>query len=157
MSDNCGTFYKLNWDNEFSVRFNIENETLNHIPNNIFSVEMPEISASDMVVEELDSTLKIVLRSTLGGFVEKEMFDILFRKTFDIDISLSNSNITPWKYKCCVLEKIGFAPLIDKKSKSNPFNYILYIKVGQIVYSGENCIIEFGHTNINNETVKGEV
>ncbi len=145
MNENSGFLYKLNCDNEFSVRFNIENESLTHIPNNIFSVELPEIAAEDMTSDEIDRTLKITLRSTTNGLVEKEMFGILFRKMFDVDISLSNPNIISWKYKSCILEKIGFSPLIGRKSRSNPFNFTLYIKVGQIVYNGDNTIIEFGN------------
>lgn len=137
-------FYKLNWDNEFSVRFNIENSSLQHIPNNIFSIELPEIDVEDMTDNEINKTLKLTLRSTIDGSVEKEMFDVLFRNMFDVDISLSNPNKVSWKYKGCTLEKIGFSPLVGRKSRSNPFNFTLYIKVGQIIYNGDNAIIEFG-------------
>lgn len=144
MKDSAAFFYKLNWDNEFSVRFNIEGVSLQHIPNNIFSVEMPEIDVEDMTENEIDKVMKITLRSTVDGTVEKEMFDVLFRNMFDIDISLSNPNKISWKYRSCILEKIGFSPLVGKKSRSNPFNFTLYIKVGQIVYNGDNAIVEFG-------------
>lgn len=140
-------FYKLNWDNEFSVRFNIEGASLQHIPNNIFSVELPEILAEDMTGDEINTILKLTLRSTVDGSVEKEMFDVLFRNIFDIDLSLSNPNKVSWKYKSCTLEKIGFSPLVGRKSRSNPFNFTLYIKVGQIVYNGDNAILEFGQVS----------
>ncbi len=140
-------FYKLNWDNEFSVRFDIEGESLQHIPSNIFSVELPEIVAEDMTGDEINTTLKLTLRSTIDGLVEKEMFDVLFRKMFNIDLSLSNPNKVSWKYKSCMVEKIGFSPLVGRKSRSNPFNFTLYIKVGQIIYNGDNTIIEFGQVS----------
>lgn len=142
-------FYKLNWDNEFSVRFNIENESLQHIPNNIFSIELPEIDVEDISESnnEINKILKITLRSTIDSSVEKEVFDILFRNVFDIDISLSNPNKVSWKYKSCSVEKIGFSPLVGRKSRSNPFNFVLYVKVGQIIYNGDNTIIEFGQVS----------
>jgi len=141
-----GTFYKLNWDNEFSVRFSFpENQVvLQHIPNNIFSVELPEIVAFDVGEDELSGLLQITLRSTSDGSVEREVFDVLLRNNFDIDISLSNSNKATWKYNGCSVEKIAFSPLIDRKSKANPFNFTLFIKVPQIIYNGDNSIIEFG-------------
>lgn len=154
MNEKNGYYYKLNWDNEFCVRFNIKNKNLIHIPNNIFGVEMPDIYASELADENIDKTLKIILRSTADGAVEKEMFDVLFRNSFDVDISLSNKNHTPWKYLGCSLDKIGFTPLTDRKSRSNPFNFILYIKVGKIEYNGDNLIIEFGSVN---ETIKDDV
>ena len=150
MSENNGTFYKLNWDNEFSVRFDIENDALTHIPNNIFSIEMPDLVSTE-VDGEIDSRLKLILRSTANGSVEQEIFDILFRKDFNIEVSLSNPNKVNWKYVNCSLDKMSFTPLIDKKSKSNPFNYILYIKVGQIVYNGETSIVSFGTSSVKEQ------
>ena len=151
MNDRNGTFYKLNWDNDFSVRLNIENETLRHIPNNIFSIEMPEVVSTE-IDGDINDRLKLILRSTTDGNVELEIFDILLRKDFDVEISFSNANKVDWRYNGCTLEKISFTPLIDRKSKSNPFNYILYIKVNQIVYNGEKNIITFGNDNIKQET-----
>lgn len=150
MSENNGTFYKLNWDNEFSVRFDIEKDSLTHIPNNIFSIEMPDLVSTE-IDGEIDSRLKLVLRSTANGSVEQEIFDVLFRNDFNIEVSLSNPNKVNWKYVNCSLDKMSFTPLIDKKSKSNPFNYVLYIKVGQIVYNGETSIITFGTTNVKEQ------
>lgn len=146
MEKSNGTFYKLNWDNDFSVRFNIIDKqvSLQHIPNNIFSIELPEIVASDVSGEEINSTLKLTLRSTLDGSVEKEVFDVLFRNSFNVDLSLSNPNKITWKYNNCSVESIGFSQLVDRKSRSNPFNFTLNIKVGQIVYNGDNTVIEFG-------------
>lgn len=154
MIENNGTFYKLNWDNEFSVRFDIENESLNHIPNNIFSVEMPDLASTE-IDGEIDCRLKLILRSTANGSVEQEIFNTLFRKDFNIELSLSNPNMVNWKYLNCSLDKMGFTPLIDRKSKSNPFNYILYIKVGQIVFNGETNIVTFG-TGIHKEPISFE-
>jgi hypothetical protein len=150
MNEKNGYLYKLNWDNEFGVRFNIKNnKSLTHIPRNIFAIELPEIYAGDIADEKIDKTLKIILRSTVDGSVEKEIFDILLRSGFDVDISLTNKNHVPWKYCGCVLDKISFTPLTDRKSRSNPFNFILYIKVEQIIYNGDNVVIEFGSVSDN--------
>ena len=160
--ESTGTFYKLNWDNDFSVRFNFNesNVVLQHIPNNIFSVELPDIVASDVAEDEIDSVLKITLRSTLDGSVEREVFDTLLRNNFDIDVSLTNNNKATWKYNGCSVDRIAFSQLIDRKSKCNPFNFTLFIKVGQIVYNGDTAIIEFGKKpadlTIAPETEKGE-
>lgn len=139
--------YYLNWDNEFSVRFNIHDKQVNvqHIPNNVFSVELPEISVSDLLVSDVDWILKITLRSTSDGLVESEVFNTLLRNSFDVELSLKNPNKTVWRYNNCSVEKIGFSSLTDRKSRSNPFNYVLYIKVSQAVYNGDNQIIEFGN------------
>lgn len=147
--------YYLNWDNEFSVRFNFKESpvVLQHIPNNIFSIELPDISVTDLLEDDVDRTLKLTLRSTSDGLVEKEVFNVLLRNSFDLDLSLKNPNKVVWKYNDCSVEKIGFSPLIDRKSRSNPFNYILYIKVHQAVYNGDDQIIQFG----NLDTVKSEV
>ena len=155
------TFYKINWDNEFSVRFNLENNMLKHIPNNIFSVELPEIDYADLLDGELSRTLKLTLRSTVDGSVEKEIFDILFRNQFNIDISLSNPNIVTWKYNNCSVERVAFTPLIDRKSRANPFNFVLYIKVSQIIYNGGSMMISFGDLKENtyqpmDDNVEGE-
>ena len=141
--ESTGAFYKLNWDNDFSVRFNFNesNVVLQHIPNNIFSVELPDIVATDVAEDEIDSVLKITLRSTLDGSVEREVFDTLLRNNFDIDVSLTNSNKATWKYNGCSVDRIAFSQLIDRKSKCNPFNFTLFIKVGQIVYNGDTAII----------------
>lgn len=146
VNDKGRPLYFLNWDNEFSVRFNIHDKQINvqHVPKNIFSVELPEISVSDLLVNDVDWILKLTLRSTTDGLVESEVFNTLLRNSFDIELSLKNPNIVVWKYNDCSVEKIGFSPLIDRKSRSNPFNYILYIKIRQAIYNGNNQIIEFG-------------
>ena len=155
--------YFLNWDNEFSVRFNIKDKqvTLQHVPNNVFSVELPDISVSDLLVDDVDWILKVTLRSTTDGLVESEVFDVLLRNSFDVELSLKNPNKTVWRYNDCSVEKIGFSPLIDRKSRSNPFNYILYIKVKQAIYNGDNQVIEFGNEEKQNiettDVSEGEV
>ena len=143
---NDGTFYKLNWDNEFSVRFNFDSKdaSLAHIPNNIFSIELPDVNVDETGDNEITSVMKLILRSTTDGRVEKELFDTLLRNMFDIEVSLSNPNKANWKYTGCVVDKVAFSPLIDRKSKSNPFNYTVYIKPGQITYNGDTEIIKFG-------------
>lgn len=150
--------YDLNWDNEFSVRFNIKDKQINlqHVPNNIFSVELPEISVSDLLNEDVDWMLKVTLRSTIDGLVEKEIFNVLLRNSFDVDVSLQNPNKVAWKYNDCSVEKIGFSPLIGRKSKSNPFNYILYIKVKQAIYNGDDQVIDFGSVEQNEKTEEQE-
>lgn len=146
MKNTTGMLYKLNWDNEFSVRFNFNSKeaTITHIPNNIFSVELPEVNVDEYMNNEITSVMKLVLRSTVDGSVEKELFDTLLRNMFDIEISLSNPNRANWRYSGCVVDKISFSPLIDRKSKSNPFNYTVYIKPSQITYNGETEVIKFG-------------
>lgn len=152
---NDGTFYKLNWDNDFSVRFNFKSDTsLIHIPNNIFSVELPAVSIDDAADNELHSTFKLTLRSTVDGQVENELFNTLFGSTFDIDVSLSNKNKVNWRYLGCTVDNVNFSPLIDRKSKSNPFNYTVNINVSQIVYNGDEQIIKFGKDIIDFDEVQ---
>ena len=78
---------KLNWDNNFSIRFKLENgKSLEKIPNNIFEIDLPEINTKDVNEENIDRYIAIVLRSTQDGLVEKEVYDVLFRTNFDIEL-----------------------------------------------------------------------
>ena len=84
---------RLNWDNNFSIRFKLQNgKNLEKIPNNIFMIELPDISSIDMNADMLDKNIKLTLRSTQDGSVEREVYDVLFRTNFDIELSLSNPN-----------------------------------------------------------------
>jgi hypothetical protein len=155
------TFFetKLNWDNEFSVRFKLDNnKTLQFIPNNIFSVELPEINATDIAEKDVDKYLKLVLRSTANGVVEKEVFDILFRTSFDVEVSLSNPNKVEWQYNSCTIDKLSFSELFDRKSKANPLNFTLLIKVSQIVYvgNGESEPVIFGERIPDRTSIEAE-
>lgn len=147
---------KLNWDNEFIVRFRLENnKTLKYIPNNIFSVDLPNITITDLGENDVNKYIRITLRSSYDGSVENEVFDVLLRTSFDIDVSLSNPNVVAWQYNSCSIEDIEFTPLVDRKSKANPLNMILKIKVSQIVYtgSGNGESIEFGDKIPNIENI----
>lgn len=147
---------KLNWDNEFIVRFRLENnKTLKYIPNNIFSVDLPKITITDLSELDVNKTMRITLRSSYDGSVENEIFDTLLRTSFDIDVSLSNPNVVAWQYNSCSIEDIEFTPLVDRKSKANPLNIILTVKISQIVYtgSGNGESIEFGDRIPNIEEV----
>lgn len=136
---------KINWDNEFSLRFTLHNKrNLQIIPDSIYSVQLPKISAAEMDELNLSGRLELTLRSTIDGAVENEVFDTLFRTLFNIDVSLSNSNKIAWSYTNCSVEQIEFSPLVKKKANSAPFNFKLIIKVGQIVYHGDKEVIEFG-------------
>lgn len=138
---------RLNWDNNFSIRFKLENgKSLDRIPNNIFVVELPDIKAVDMNEENIDTYILITLRSTQDGSVEKEVYDILFRTNFDIELSLSNPNKVDYVYKSCSVEKLSFAPLM-RKQKANPFNFTIFVKVSQIIFKGATEEIKFGVTS----------
>ena len=114
---------RLNWDNNFSVRFKLENgKSLVKIPNNIFVLELPEITTTDMSEDVLNKYIGITLRSTQDGLVEREVFDVLFRTNFDIELSLSNPNKIDYVYKSCSVEKLTFSQLMNRP-KANPFNF----------------------------------
>ena len=136
---------RLNWDNNFSIRFSLKDgKSLEKIPNNIFMIELPEIKAVDMDSEDLDKYIRLTLRSTQDGSVEKEVYDVLFRTEFDIELSLSNPNKVDYVYKSCSVEKLNFVPLMNKP-KANPFNFTVSAKVSQIVYKGSSEEITFGY------------
>lgn len=149
-------FYNL--DNRFSLRFTFKDKpiTLKYIPDDIFSVELPEVSVDDLVNESSSKMLKLMIRSTEDGRVETELFDTLLNGVFDIDLSLTNPNKAIWKYLGCSVDKIGFSPLISRKSHANPFNYIVYVNVPVVVYNGDKQIIEFGSSTDKNETKEAE-
>lgn len=136
---------RLNWDNNFSIRFTLKDgRSLEKIPNNIFMIELPEIKAVDMDSEDLDKYIRLTLRSTQDGSVEKEVYDVLFRTEFDIELSLSNPNKVDYVYKACSVEKLNFVPLMNRP-KANPFNFTVSAKVSQIIYKGASEEITFGH------------
>lgn len=135
---------RMNWDNNFSIRFNLsDGKSLEKIPNNIFMVELPEIKAVDLDTFELDKNIRLTLRSLQDGSVEKEVYDVLFRTEFDIEVSLSNPNKVDYIYKACSVDKISFAPLMNKKN-ANPFNFTVSAKISQIVYKGASEEVTFG-------------
>jgi hypothetical protein len=137
---------RLNWDNNFSIRFKLANgKSLEKIPNNLFAIELPEITTTDMSDEVLNKSIGITLRSAQDGTVEKELFDILFRTYFDIELSLSNPNKVDYVYKSCSVEKLTFSPLMNRP-KANPFNLTVWAKVSQIVFKGTSEEIAFGGT-----------
>lgn len=152
---------KLNWDNNFSIRFKLENgKSLEKIPNNIFEIDLPEINTKDVNEENIDRYIAIVLRSTQDGLVEKEVYDVLFRTNFDIELSLSNPNKIDYVYKSCSVEKLNFAPLMNRP-KANPFNFTVWAKVSQIIFKGSSEEISFGSQNnapinYNEDTDEGE-
>lgn len=140
---------RLNWDNNFSVRFKLENgKSLVKIPNNIFVLELPEITTTDMSEDVLNKYIGITLRSTQDGLVEREVFDVLFRTNFDIELSLSNPNKIDYVYKSCSVEKLTFSQLMNRP-KANPFNFTVWAKVSQIVFKGASEEITFGITESN--------
>jgi len=135
---------RMNWDNNFSIRFTLnDGRSLEKIPNNIFMVELPEIKAVDIDTDDLDKHIRLTLRSLQDGSVEKEVYDILFRTEFDIELSLSNPNKVDYVYKACSVEKIEFSPLMNKKT-ANPFNFTISAKISQIIYKGASEEITFG-------------
>lgn len=150
---------KLNWDNNFSIRFKLENgKSLEQIPNNIFEIHMPEISTED-IDDDLKKYILISLRSMQDGLVEKEVYEVLFRTNFDIEISLSNPNKLDYIYKSCTAEKLSFSPLRNVP-KANPFNFTIWIKVSQIIYKGSSDEFIFGKYNApiscDSEELKGD-
>lgn len=141
----------INWDNDFSIRFRIKNKQqtqLNYIPNNIFSIQLPSIMSVDLNTNQCSDKLILTLRSTKDGNVEKEILSVLFANTFDIDVSLSNPNETPWMFSNCSIDKIQFSTLVDKKSHTNPFNLIVSITVGKITYKTSSEMIVIGNDEI---------
>lgn len=135
-----------NWDNNFSVRFRLDNnKQLQYIPNNIFMIELPEIDLETYGDSE-SNTLKYIyltLRSTTDLAVEKELYNDLSVTPFSLEVSLSNANICHSIYNGCIVESIKFSPLTNK-SKSSPFNIIVKISVAQSQYVFGADTLTFG-------------
>lgn len=147
---------KYNWDNKFSTRFKLGNEqTLQVIPDNIFMVELPDLTVenyADMMNENWSASDKILiltLRSTKDGSVERELYDVLMRTSFDFELSLSNPNQCHSIYKGCSVEKVKFSPLLNRPNKANPFNLIVYINVEEIKYCAASDTLIFGKVSNN--------
>ena len=151
---------RLNWDNNFSIRFKLQNgKNLEKIPNNIFMIELPDISSIDMNADMLDKNIKLTLRSTQDGSVEREVYDVLFRTNFDIELSLSNPNKIDYIYKSCSVEKLQFAPLMNRP-KANPFNFTVDVDYKYATYFNSGESFTFGDapldlSDIKQETIEG--
>jgi hypothetical protein len=104
---------------------------------------MPDISTKDMNGEDMEKYVAIVLRSTQDRSVEQEVFNILMRTNFDVELSLSNPNQIDYVYTSCSIDRVDFATLANK-SKANPFNFTIWAKVSQIIYKGADDEYIFG-------------
>lgn len=145
---------KYNFDNRFSVRFQLsDDKILKHIPDNIFMVEMPDLvvdSYNEIVSNgntQLPHSLVLTLRSTQDESVEKELYDVLMNTSFNVDISLTNSNKVHSSYKGCLVDRVKFSPLYNRPNKSNPFNLMVYISVEQVIYYAGDSVITIGNVS----------
>ena len=132
-----------NYDNNFSVRIKLENgNTLNHLTANIFILNLPKISMSSFADEDSVEPLKLSLRSTKDGSVENEVYNVLCKSKFNIEISLTNPNKVDFTFYECDVSAIEFAQLAHK-NKANPFNFDIEINYLYAKYfnSGETFII----------------
>lgn len=141
----------FNWDNDFSVRFKLDNENqLKHIPNNIFMIELPEMDMLNMGNEsETDEKyVDIVLRTTKDKTVEQEVYSYLMNAPFNMEISLYNPNITDFEFLDCFVSKIVYSPLIHR-NKSNYFNFKVRVKVSTIkIHQAEKTFL-FGDEKVD--------
>lgn len=153
---------KYNWDNNFSVRFKLKNDKiLEHIPNSIFMVEMPELlntdRASVIIFDDdgsstsVDKILQLTLRTSESKSVEKEFLNLL-NTTFDIEISLNNPNITDFEFLGCSINKFSYTPLL-KRNKSNYLNLVLKIVSSQVKIHIGDEVITFGDVPVDYMTL----
>ncbi len=141
----------FNWDNDFSVRFKLNNENqLKYVPNNIFMIELPEMDMLNMGNEsEMDEKyVDITFRTTKDKTVEQEVYSYLMNTPFNIEISLHNPNITDFELIDCFVSKIIYSPLIHR-NKSNYFNFKVRVKLSTMkVHQGDSTFL-FGEERVD--------
>lgn len=147
-------FNQYNYDNNFSVRIKLETgNSASHITDNIFSIDLPKIYMTNLVDNEQLEPFKMSLRSTKDGSVENELYNILCRSTFDIEVSLTNPNKIDFAFNECSVSSIAFAELAHK-SKANPFNFTVEVdyKYAKFFNSGE--VFTFGDSPVDLSDIK---
>ena len=144
MTNNVKEFVNVyNYDNNFSVRIKLDNgSSLNHLTDNIFILDLPKISMSNFAEEDVVEPLKLSLRSTKDGSVENEVYNILCKSKFNIEVSLTNPNKVDFIFFECDVSSVEFAQLAHK-NKANPFNFSVEIdyKYAKYFNSGETFVV----------------
>ena len=144
MTNNVKEFVNVyNYDNNFSVRIKLENgNTLNHLTDNIFILDLPKISMINFAEDDVVEPLKLSLRSTKDGSVENEVYNILCKSKFNIEVSLTNPNKVDFTFYDCDVSSVEFAQLAHK-SKANPFNFTIEIGYQYAKYynAGETFVV----------------
>lgn len=144
MTNNVKEFVNVyNYDNNFSVRIKMDNKSaLSHLTDNIFILDLPKISMINFAEEGVVEPLRISLKSTKDGSVENEVYNILCKSKFNIEVSLTNPNKVDFIFNDCVVSSVSFEPLAHK-AKANPFNFSIEIdyKWAQYFNSGETFVV----------------
>lgn len=142
-----------NYDNEFSIRFKLDNgKQLEYVPNGVFMLELPNLVFSDMANDVMETEsksenfAKLTLRSRNDKLVEKEIFTYLINNEFDMEVSLSNPNVTDYELNRCSVAKIEYTPLI-RRQKSSFFNYIVQLNVSEFKYHIGDTAFSYGNLN----------
>lgn len=149
MTNNVKDFNLYNYDNNFSVRIRLDNgNSVSHITDNIFSIDLPKIYMANLVDNDALQTFKMSLRSTKDGSVENELYNILCRNVFDIEVSLTNPNKVDFTFNDCSVSSIEFGQLAHK-SKCNPFNFTVEVDYKYAKYFNSGEVFTFGDSPVD--------
>ena len=149
MTKEVKDFNLYNYDNNFSVRIRLDNgNSVSHITDNIFSIDLPKIYMANLVDNDALQTFKMSLRSTKDGSVENELYNILCRQTFNIEVSLTNPNKVDFTFNECSVSSIEFGQLAHK-AKSNPFNFTVEVDYKYAKYFNGGEVFTFGDSPVD--------
>lgn len=149
MSNKEGFMKTLNYDNNFSVRIKMINgKNLSYITDNIFILDLPKILMSNLADIDSLEPLKLTLRSTKDGSVENEVYNILCKSKFNVEVSLMNPNKVDFLFSNCDVSSVEFSQLAHK-SKTNPFNFTIEVKYDYAKYFNSGETFEIGNVPVD--------
>ena len=148
-------FNLYNYDNNFSVRIKLKEtgNSASYITDNIFSIDLPKIFMTNLVDNDSLQSFKMTLRSTKDGSVENELYNILCRNVFDMEVSLTNPNKVDFTFNECSVSSIGFEQLAHK-SKANPFNFTVEVDYKYAKYFNSGEVFTFGDSPVDLSNIK---
>lgn len=137
---------KIVWNSKFLLNIKLENkQQLQYIPLHIYTFKQPNISFQ--LDENMDSKeLKAILSLRLDedGNVEQEVYEVLTKEFFAMDLYYPRSDCWNWTYNHCSIDEISYDEFYNKSKNDRPMNINLTIAIPQAVFKSSKGEKVFG-------------